>query len=98
MRLSKLATMTLIEDENDALIFEIFHLFKVIFLADGAVEFLKGGDDEFGLIAKLRDEFARIVCAIDWAIGKGVKLFGGLNVKVFSIDHKDDFMHFWHLR
>ena len=90
VRIAKLRTVALVENENNPFIFQISHFLFVLQFANGCIEFLNGGNNQFGIFGfalfvhisanKLLYQIGGIVRAINTTIAKTIKFFGGLIV------------------
>src|SRR5690606_12935351 len=66
MGLTKLAAVTFIKDKHHFLVFEIIDVFQIAIRADGAIELLNGGDNQFVMaLIQLLDQSMRAIGAVD---------------------------------
>jgi len=103
--LAELGAVTLVEDEDHALIAKRFEaLFKggpaVLFtgfvvsagFVEGEAEFLDGGDDDLVCVVvgdKAADKCGGVSVFFDAAFLEAVELLAGLSVEVFSVDDEE---------
>jgi len=93
VRFAELAAAAFIKYKNDAFVAQFFHPRQVGLFADGRVEFLNGGDNQFGVVRKLFHQHIGVFGAVHAAVGKMVELPRGLVVEVVAVHHKHHFVH-----
>jgi hypothetical protein len=95
MGLSKLTPVAFIKDEDDALVFEVSHLFHIVSFVDCRGKFLDGRNDQLVVSRELLDKLVGVVGSVYAALAETVEFLGGLGIEVFPVHHKDHFVYLW---
>ena len=97
MCLAELRTMALIENKYDPFVFELFHFSRILLLADGRIQFLNGGDNQFCIVGELFDQCFCVVGAIDAPFAETIELAGGLIIQVLPVNNENNLFYFWQM-
>ena len=92
--IAELAAVAFVEDEDDPLILEHFHLFQIGLLADSGIQFLQGRHDQLGVrVGELAHQLLRIAGATNAVFLELVKFRHRLVIQILAIHAKDHFVH-----
>jgi len=93
VRVAELTAVALVEDENDPFVPQLFHLCQILRLADGGVQLLQGGDDQFGVVGELLHQLAGVVGAVHAAFAEAVELLDRLVIQVLPVHAEHHLIH-----
>ena len=97
VRLTKLAPMTLVKNENNPFTLDRLQPILVALLADSRIQFLNGGNDKFGIIFKLANQNIRAFGTIYTPLAETIKLLGSLVIQIPAIHHEYYLLNLRHI-
>jgi methyl coenzyme M reductase beta subunit len=93
MGLAKLGAVTLIKNEDDALVPQIVQLMDVPELADSRIQLLDGGNDQLVIPCQLPYQRVGVIGTINASFAEAVKFLDGLVIQVFTVHHEHHLVH-----
>ena len=94
MRLAKLAAVTLIKNEDEALVLYGPKTGSMLRFLDCHIQLLDRCDNHLCFITELTNQRLGVDGTVNAALLETIKFSHGLVIEVFPVDHKDDFMNF----
>ena len=93
MAVTKVTAVAFVKNHHDTRVADFVNLRAVPCFANGCIEFLYRGDDNFGIALETFNQLIGIVCAIHSTGLKRLIFRLRLRVKVMPVYHKHHFIH-----
>ena len=98
MRVPKLATVALVENKHELLVFQVGNLVEVTPFQNRVIELLNRGDNQrSGVVVELAHQLVGVGGGIHATRCKAVKFLRGLIVQILAIHHEQHLMHGGHV-